>query len=459
VIRPYLYRRVRPGVFRHFDQLRREQYYSLSEMVRLRERRLSKLLLHASTNVPYYSRLLRDAGAIGKDGRVCLDRFGDIPVLSRGVVQSDGEQLRSGDLSSRDWYEYASGGSTGQPVVTVQDITCRERAVGIKQLYDSWTGYQAGQRRVLLWGSERDLFVGGETRRTRLARWLKNEVWLNAFRMGPDEMRAHVSVINRVRPRQILAYAEALYELARFAELNGLKVERPGAVMTSAATLLPQMRSTIERVFQTQVFNRYGTREMGDVACECEKHQGLHACDSAYLVEILRPDGSAAAPGEIGELVVTCLFNYAMPLIRYRIGDIGAWAERPCACKRPWRLLSSIAGRVTDVMIRDDGGVVVPEYLIHLVGVVLQASWIRQYQIVQEAMNDVHVRVSTWDSTPRPGAYDAQTSEIRDKLQIVLGPRCQITFDFVDDIEPGPSGKYRYVVSRVARTSPPIAAG
>ena len=93
--------------------------------------------------------------------------------------------------------------------------------------------------------------------------------------------------------------------------------------MVTAGTLFEPIRQTIESVFQAPVFNRYGSREVGDIACECEAHSGLHVALPTQFVEILRPDGTAAGPGEIGEIVVTSLTNFAMPLIRYRIGIVG----------------------------------------------------------------------------------------------------------------------------------------
>jgi len=171
-------------------------------------------------------------------------------------------------------------------------------------------------------GSVADL-TGQETLRARLGMWMRNEVWLNSFRMTPDLMRSYVELINRYRPDHIIGYVESVMELARFIERNELAVHSPKTVATAAGSLEPHVRELIQGVFRAEVFDQYGSREVSGMATECERHEGMHVPLQSVLVEVLRRDGTPAEPGETGRIVVTSLVNYAMPLIRYEIGDLG----------------------------------------------------------------------------------------------------------------------------------------
>jgi phenylacetate-CoA ligase len=301
----------------------------------------------------------------------------------------------------------------------------------------------------MLWGSERDLFVGKETPKIRLGRWLRNEIWLNTFNVSAEQMFAYVNQINAFKPVQILAYAESIYELSRFIERKGLRVHCPRSIMTSAGTLDQSMRGKIEQVFKTPVFNRYGSREVGDIACECSHHKGLHISPFTHYVEILRQDGTRSQPGEIGEIVITILTNYAMPLIRYRIGDMGAWADEACTCGRSWPILREVTGRVTDNFITRDGTITYGAFFRHLL---FYKDWIKKYQIIQEAYDHIRILIVPNEIIDKSQEfYSDEIREITEKIRHVMGPGCRVEFETVTDIAPTNSGKYRYTISRVAR--------
>ncbi|TXK89622.1 phenylacetate--CoA ligase family protein, partial [Parageobacillus sp. SY1] len=343
------------NVLNYFEQLQKWQWLDQKALKQLQEKRLSNLLLHAYRHVPYYREILKESGVITSKEQVNLSSFEKIPFLTKDIIRKEFEQLKSDDLNNREWYLNTSGGSTGEPVQFIQDKEYSEWSHAIKLLDDQWSNREIGDKQIRLWGSERDLLVGQETTKVRIGRYIRNERWLNAFRMTSEQMKEYIEVINKFKPIQILAYVESIFELAKFIEQNKLTVHSPKSIMTSAGTLYPYMRETIERVFQTKVFNRYGSREVGDIACECEHHQGLHVSALTHYVEIIKENGTLAQPGEIGEIVVTSLTNYAMPLIRYRIGDMGKWAKGECDCGRVMPLIEEVNGRVTDFFINSYG--------------------------------------------------------------------------------------------------------
>ena len=175
--------------------------------------------------------------------------------------------------------------------------------------------------------------------------------------MSEGDMKNYVKIINKEKPKIIEAYVQSIYEFARFIRNNDLEVFSPRGIITSAGTLYPEMKELIEEVFHTKVYNRYGSREVGDMACSCEKDEGLHLNIFNQYVEILNDKLELCKPGEIGKVYVTTLNNYSMPLIRYDIGDMAIPAKNEqCSCGRGLPLIEKVVGR-TGSMIKTKKGV------------------------------------------------------------------------------------------------------
>lgn len=446
----YLASTGRGGQLSFFKTLQQAEGASVSEIGLLQEQLLSQLLYHAYSAVPYYKRSIDELGGLEFLARteptVALSK---LPLLTKRHIRESMDDLKSGDLEHRKWYYNTTGGSTGEPVKLIQDWEYFQKGQAVAMLFDSWTGTFVGLPKVLLWGSERDLLVGKETIKTRVGRYFRNECWLNTFRVTESDMLDYIQVINKIRPVHILAYVESIYELSRFIERKGLEVYSPRAIMTSAGTLYPHMRDVIERVFRTPVFNRYGSREVGAIACECEAHKGLHVSPLTHYVEIVREDGSPTAPGEVGEVVVTSLVNYAMPLVRYRIGDMAAWAENDCSCGRKWPLLKVVSGRINSIIKTKEGvsdSVAISTLLYFKDAKKTQPfESFSRYQLVQKTPDRFIFKVVVQD----PKLWTHEMELILAKLRQALGENIIIKVEVVKEIKPTPSGKYVYILSEL----------
>jgi len=294
----------RGDTLRYKKKIENWQWLNGSDLDLVRSERLKDLIVYAYRHVPYYHKLFLSSGVIRRSGLVNFEKFKKIPLLDKKLIHYHFEELKSDELIKRSWYENASGGSTGQPVRIIQDKEYSTWRDALKILYDGWTGFSFGMKKLLLWGSERDLFYGREKLRVRFGKWLRNEVTFNTFQMTPLNMNECVDAINTFRPVQILGYVEGLYELSRFIIRKKLNVFSPKSIMSTAGTLYPQFRETIEKAFGAPIYNRYGSREVGDIACECKEHNGLHISAPTHYVEILTDDGRPAKPGEMGEIIV-----------------------------------------------------------------------------------------------------------------------------------------------------------
>ena len=195
------------------------------------------------------------------------------------------------------------------------------------------------------------------------------------------------------------------------------------------------MRSEIEEQFGADVFNFYGSREVGAIAGECVKGR-LHVFAMNNVVEVLDQWDKRTEAGQHGDIVVTNLHNYAMPVIRYRIGDSGALGSSDCECGSRLPVLDNLSGRVTDHFQADDGGLVHGEYFTHLF---YFRDWVDQFQVLQLKVKLVRVLV-----VPAAQPDAAEVAEITEKIRTVMGDDCAVEWRYVESIAPTEQGKQIY---------------
>jgi phenylacetate-CoA ligase len=396
---------------------------------------LAQTLEHAVTTVPHYRGVVSPR-EIAADPFAALARF---PLLSRDVLRADWTRMLSerGDRDS--WIENTSGGSTGEPVRLLQDPGHLAWTVAAREVYSTWAGGGLGEPELYIWGSVKDL-EGNAALRTRVGNQLLRRTLLNAFLLTDETIEAILARLRQGPPNLVIAYAQAGYEVARHAQRNGIEVPPQRGVIATAGTLYDFMREQIEETFGCRVLNRYGSRETGDMAGECEHRTGLHVLPWNCHVEVLDPDGEPVGPGEEGEIAVTDYTNRAMPLVRYLIGDRARLPEREveCPCGRRTQMLAEVTGRNHDTFLGPDGQMVGGGYFTSLM---YFRPWLRQFQVVQHAPDRVVYRVNC--ESPLP-AEDRE--EIAAKTRAVLGEGCAVEFEQVEMIDPSSSGKLRYTI-------------
>jgi len=403
-------------------------------------RALKSLLLHCHRAVPYYSKYLQDIECLLREEispALCLLR---LPILTKALIRGNNATLQAADLDRRKWSYNTSGGSTGEPIRIIQDAEYEDRSAATSMLLHRLLGCDVGRRVVRLWGSERDIFQATQSWKSRFFNWLTNTTWLNSFCMSPARMRQYIAHLNEKTPCLILAYAQSAYELAKFAEKEKLTILPQRAVLTSAGTLYPFMREKISLLFGCEVYNLYGSREVSVVACELPDVSGLWVAPWANFVEILDDEGLPVPAGEEGNIVVTCLTNYAMPLVRYWIGDRGALD--PDSLRGGAQVLRYVSGRNVDVFRTRDRTLVDGEYFTHLL---YFRPWVCKFQVVQKATDRILFKIVKGDNSPTP----RELEEIAAKSRLVMGPDCQIEFEYPAELPPLASGKYRYTISEV----------
>jgi phenylacetate-CoA ligase len=229
----------------------------------------------------------------------------------------------------------------------------------------------------------------------------------------------------------------SFYLLARFILEDGLKVDAPlRAVVTTSEKVTRGMRETMEHAYRCPVFEEYSTVENAVFASECEYHH-LHVSPDSGVVEILRADGTAAEPGEGGEVVATCLMRDYQPMIRFRLGDMAAWDPEPCRCGRAMPVIREVLGRVEDVIIGSDG-----REMVRFHGIFTDQPHIREGQIIQETLTRIRVKV-----VPAAGYSERDAANVTARMVQRLGPKVEIVVEPVESIPRTKAGKFQPVIS------------
>jgi phenylacetate-CoA ligase len=206
-------------------------------------------------------------------------------------------------------------------------------------------------------------------------------------------------------------------------------------------------RRTIEKAFGCEVFDYYGSREIGAIAAECEEHCGYHVSAENVVLEFVR-DGEHVSAGENGVILVTSLRNFGMPFIRYAIEDVGKPSDDVCSCSRGLPLMASVEGRISQFMAVYDKRLkrIVPVSTAAPgpFGLVLMHVPLESYRIVQESLDRIVIV-----AVKGKGYTQMHSDYIVRQMQKLLGDNVTIEFKFVNYIPPLPSGKRSVFTSKI----------
>jgi len=426
------------------DELNRQQWLGRGKLLDLQRAKLHRLVSYAYQRVPYYQRQFDQAGFNPDDVLTDMRRFRRLPILTKASIHDNFEAIQTTDPKLREsLVKLTTGGSTGRPLVFLQDANFRDFVTADIHRHLGWADWKLGQIHAYIWGANFEVATK-QALRVRLMNWLLNRFVTNAYVLSEESMGQFAGQIRRHRPRILFGYPSSLYRFAEFVRERDMLDIRFDAIFSSAEVLYPGQRQFIEEVFNGRMFNRYGTRELGGLGCECQAHTGLHASIDNVLIEIVTEgdDGELAGPGEPGRIVVTNLNNFGMPFIRYSIEDIGAWSTlEKCSCGRELPLMELVQGRRIDMFKTRDGRAVWGGFASPLFGM----AGVRQFQLVQKSLDLVVARIVR----SRP-LDESRLQEIERTVHRALGDDVRIEFEFPEDIPVLASGKYRYAISELS---------
>lgn len=403
-------------------------------------RRLRALVAHASATVPYYRRLFERAGVSPEQIRTRED-LSAIPITDKRALRSlPKEEVTSSRFDSARLIRSRTSGSSGMPLVV------RRRWIEQNLLYlyrlRAWrsVGLRARDRRaglgIIRTADPLDSKIVGRTARSL---GLYRRTVVDVF-LPPEEALAQ---LERLQPDVLHGYPSSVAAVADLVRRKPTTSLQPRFLMAGAEVLTLPLRRRIEAGFGARVFNMYGCHELNLVASECQRTGDMHTCDDALIVEVVLEDGRPAPEGACGEVVVTGLYSYGMPFIRYRLGDLATQGRRTCSCGAPFSTIRQIEGRVFELFELPDGRSV----HAHQLGLRLVAEAgerIKQYQLVQERLDHVVLRLVPEQASP------PDSGRLRAVLGELLGPGVNVSVVLEANIPPDATGKSRQYRSLIA---------
>jgi len=422
-------------------QLEKSQWLPPEQVLDLQLRQACQLLAHAAAQVPYYANIMRHT-AVKPGSRLSLEKWRRLPILTRETVQRAGKSLLARQLPAGHGKinQIHTSGSTGTPVT----------AFGTDLTQFFW---RAATLRDHLW-HQRDFSAKFVAIRSEAAlqpgKGVERQGWgpatdvllatgISAALNIRTDVASQAAWLTQQRPVYLLSFPSNIVALARHFQATGLGLPTLREVRTYGEVAGGEMRQLCRETWGVPVTDMYSSQEVGYIALQCPDHEHYHLQEGVFT-EVLNEMGEPCRAGEVGRVVVTNLHNFAMPLIRYQLGDYAELGE-PCPCGRGLPVLRRIMGRVRNLLILPDGRRHWPSFPSKEWSVI---GTIRQMQMVQHDLESIEARIVA-DQPLLP----AEEDRLRQILVERFGHPFRIDITYHVEIPRSGSLKYEDFISEV----------
>jgi len=419
---------------RNLRVLRRNTWLPTSELERMQLRALRKILKYAYENVAFYHHRF-NAAKIKPEDIQSMEDMQRIPILTKRDVQRNFDSLVSRNVRMEMCRKETTSGTTGTPLTFVVEKTASSIMSANKLRHQVENGSRLFRDRYVLLLPVKGL-PRAWAKRTYLGSLLTHLGLLRRRLMDAQEPIEDVmEKLVRFGPDVIDSLPSFFLLLAKEMEKGGQEI-RPRRIFASGELLDARSRAFINSAFDVDVIDVYGCTEAGNIAWECSEHAGYHTNIDLVVPEFVKDDVHVSV-GEAGKIVLTPLWNFAMPLIRYDIGDVGRQSSERCPCGRGLPLMEVIEGRYEDFIVLPSGRMISPyvtsRYFENLEG-------IDEYKIIQQARNKINIQLVL-----REKHNEDIFLRLEDTFKKELGEDLTISIEAVDSLPK--NGKLRHVVS------------
>lgn len=394
-----------------------------TELMEYQNKALDDLLSHASTTTEFYKKYY------SKDLSIS-----DFPLIDKNIIRENQDDFLSNKYTKDQLVTTSTSGSTGTPFVCYQNREKKKRVNGEIIYYSGKVGYAVGSNLIFLRS------LTDRTRKSPLHQWIQNENLIDVSSLDHKGIKKIISEMEEASKHgsMVLSYSGTYDVLRDYFIKNPIDHNcNIHGMVGGAEMLFDDTREMMEKVFNCKCVSRYSNQENGVLGQDDIKNNNFILNEAHYYIEIfdLEKD-EPAKEGEVGRIVVTDLYNYAMPMIRYDTGDIGSFVylERNGVRKKA---IGNFGGRKLDMVYDCNGNPLSP----HKVSV---SFWsfpeFKQYQFIQEGQKEYRVKLNV------EGEFTKQ-DELRKMLMDLVGSQAEISIEMVDEIPTLSSGKRKYIMN------------
>jgi phenylacetate-CoA ligase len=406
-----------------------------SEFSRLRFNLLKNQLVRAYEDVGFYHDAFVRHGLNPNKFRN-IEEFTEYPIINRQDIQQNFSCFISNKVSINDLNKSHSSGSTGRPLWTYFDQKAWVRKKYFSKLRARMEcGLKPGEKIAVF-----DTDPPSELEKRNKQIIFSNPVLRTQYVSIFDSPRKNLEDLIKFRPQNVDSIPSHLFQLARVMREDQITLGSIKRIFTSSEYLEPNMRQFIRQTFDAELFDVYGCTEIKEVAWECQKHKGYHINEDDVFLEVLN-HSVPADPGEVGDIVLTDLRNRAMPLIRYRLGDLGMLLPGTCSCGRVFSLMMPAAGRSSEYVITPSGKTISP---YRFTTAVEKTPGLLQYQFIQDSADLIIIKIIMNEYERKDTIKDIQA-----KIRSVIGEDMNIQVVICDKIDIEVNGKYKVVKNNI----------
>ena len=431
-------------VFEKLKWLESTQWWSREKIEQLQVTNLKKILKCALKNIPYYQQTLKNYADLIHNLK-SVSELSFLPVLTKQQIRTNFNLLQNPIFRGRTKTESTSG-STGDPMQFVHDRDGGAFARALMYREHKWYNLNVADREARFYGIPMDF---NTKLKEKIKDFLMNRKRFSVFNLSEDSLNRYYEMINKYKPSYIYGYTSAVFEFINFMKNRNLRFKGDfiKAIIVTSEVLVAEQREIMESYLNIPVVNEYGCSEVGIIAAECP-HHGLHISAENIIVEIINKN-APAKPGESGEIVITGLNNFAMPLIRYKVGDVAIMSDKSCSCGRNLPLLQNIEGRVNNMVVTPEGKISSGLIFYYISRSLIENNGgVKKFKVIQNEIDQI-----TFQIVKDENFNEASLNALVKKTHEYLSADIQVDFEFFSELTHRTDGKIIHFVSKLQPSS------
>lgn len=399
--------------------------------------KLKNLLVYAYENVEFYKEKFNNSKFNPYEFKSLKD-MEKIPILTKKEIANNSKKMISKEYVNKKLNTITTGGTTGTPL----EFYFSERSKYVRQ--GNWAKWKLQSH--VDYKYDKFCYIGRILNSDSAWRYSGNILEIASNKLTVKNIKNIMKEMIKFNPSYIQGYASAIYILAvtiqkEKIDLSGIHIK---SILTSSDTLFKEYRKVIEEVFNCKVFDHYGQNEDCVASTECDEHNGYHIHEESCYIETVDIHNDEVNKEKIGKLIGTNLYNYAMPLIRYEIGDVGQVTEELCKCGDKHKKIINFQGRIDDILILKDGTNIAAGSLNQPMK--YSNNEIIECQYIQENLENLTINI-----VPDINFSEDTLNNFKNELEGLIGNTLKIKFNIVEFIPRQLNGKYKFIINKVKK--------